>query len=124
MVSLQVFVGQHRDIGIQKQRRKTIEHPKKPLRKVSKIGVDFGPEGGVGLSFFFFWGGGGGREKGLKNSGDFGTEFATEVVPVSGKIRDRIQASSLYASSFRDCVLSSWTERPSKTPPVRRERVG
>ena len=58
-------------------------------KKVSKIGVDLGPEGGVDLAWIFW-----GREKRPEEiRGDFGTKFVTKFVtkcvtkfvPVSSK---------------------------------------
>ena len=59
MASLQVFVDQHRHTGIQKQQRRPVSSTQRTTEKdVSKIGVDFGPEGGVDLAWSFW-----GREK-------------------------------------------------------------
>ena len=64
MVSLQVSIGRHRNIGIQKQRRKPGSSTQRNHwdEKVSKIGLDFGPEGGVD-SAWILRGFLGGREK-------------------------------------------------------------
>ena len=65
MASLQVFVGQHRHTGIQKQRHRPVSSTRETTEKnVSKIGVDFGPKGGVDLACFF-----GAGKKGLKKFG-------------------------------------------------------
>ena len=84
-------------------------------KKVSKIGVDFGPEAGEDL-VWIFWG----REKSLKKVGTkFVTKFMTKCVtkfpPVSSKIQDRIRAAKSKIHGELPpyfCVLSSRTERP------------
>ena len=107
MFSLQVFVGQH---------TKRLAS-KSSDAKVSKIGVGFGPEGGVDSAWIFE-----ARKRGLKNSGDFGTEnlcqfpvkFGTGFLPQNQKSTARSHPSSICAFSFRDCVRRSRTERPSE----------
>ena len=91
MVSLQVFVGQSKEILASKsidadQCRAPGETTDK---KFPKIGVDFGPEGGVDLAWIFW----GGEKRAQKIRDDFGTKFATKFVaklvtkfvPVPGK---------------------------------------
>ena len=62
MISLQVFVGQHRNYIILASKSSEADQcraPRETAEKIeSKIGVDFGPEGGVDLAWIFW-----GREK-------------------------------------------------------------
>ena len=104
MVSLQVFVGQHRHTGIQSSDADQCRAPRETIeKKVSKIGVDFCPKGGVDLAWILR-----GREsRAEKNRSDFGTESVTKFVPVSAKIRDRIRAANQKSTSSFHPIAAS-----------------
>ena len=115
MVSLQVFVGQHRNIGIQMQRcrpgssnqRNHCHREKNPrLARILAPKVAWMCRGLLGQG-----------QKRLKtfrqNSRQFLVKFGTGFVPQTQKSMASSHPTSLCASSFRDCVLTSRTERPS-----------
>ena len=128
MATLEVFVGQHSHTGIQKQRSRPVSSTQRNhWEKVSKIGVDFGPEGGVDLAWIF-----GAGKKGLKkfgaisrqnswqnvrqNSCQFPVKFGTGFVPQNQKCT----ASSHPTFAFWALGLTDFR----KTPSARRERIG
>ena len=123
LVSIEILASKSSDADQCRAPRETID------KKVSKIGVDFGPEGGVDG----FLGQG---KKGWKNSGRFRDKIHDKI---RAKTRDKIRASFVikFGTGFvpqnQKSTASShptfafWAlglKDPRKTPSVRRERVG
>ena len=114
MVSLQVFVGQHRNLASKSSDADQCRAPRETIeKKVSKVGVDFGPKVAcIWRGFLGAW------KKGLKNSGRFRDKIrdkiCDKIVPVFGKIRDRIRAAKSKIHSelpTHFCVLSPRTAK-------------